>query len=280
VVLQHELATQSEDLEELVRELAVRKRDLETACASLEVARDQAERAARAKSVFLNLVSHELRTPLTVLQTYLQLLARGTAGTLAPPQHRIVEKLLASSRRLFRLIEALLEQARIQSGRLTTEPVPVDLAGVVAEVVEEAREQAEEKSLALSVSVPPELPPVVSDARLLRLILSNLVTNAVKFTSDGEVEVAVAYGGGAHRITVRDSGPGIPRERQRTVFEPFEQMEDVRHKHTPGVGLGLTLVKELVDALGGTVELRSAVGAGSTFVVVLPSVAQNARETA
>jgi signal transduction histidine kinase len=104
----------------------------------------------------------------------------------------------------------------------------------------------------------------------LRLVIVNLVGNAVKFTQQGEVLVYVSHERGAHRICVRDSGPGIPIEDQERIFEPFEQMEPVLHKHTRGVGLGLSIVKEMVEALSGRIELASEPGAGSTFTVVLP----------
>jgi signal transduction histidine kinase len=269
-VLQLELASQVRDLDALARELAHRKRALETACHSLRVARDQAEHAAKVKSMFLSLVSHELRTPLTALQTYLHLLARDAPASLPPKHQKTIAKMAGSSRRLFGLIESLLEQARIESGRLNVRIEPIDLAALAESAVEEARELAGEKPLAVSLSVVPGLPPLMSDRRLVRLVLGNLVSNGVKFAERGSVEVRLEHDGHAHRLVVKDSGPGIPPELQTAVFEPFEQLEPMRHKHTPGVGLGLALVRELVDALGGRIELHSEVGVGSIFTVLLP----------
>src|SRR5262249_52996986 len=96
--------------------------------------------------------------------------------------------------------------------------------------------------------------------------------NALKYTEQGAIEVSFGHADGAHHLVVRDTGPGIPPEQQMTIFEPFEQLEPIRQKHTPGVGLGLALVKEMAGALGGRVELTSQLGAGSTFSVVLPSI--------
>jgi signal transduction histidine kinase len=112
----------------------------------------------------------------------------------------------------------------------------------------------------------------VSDPRLLRLVIVNLVGNAVKFTPEGHVEVSVTCADGAHTFAVTDTGPGIPPEDHERIFEPFEQMEPIANKHTRGVGLGLSIVKEMVEALRGKLSLASALGKGSTFTVTLPSL--------
>jgi signal transduction histidine kinase len=119
-----------------------------------------------------------------------------------------------------------------------------------------------------------------SDARLVRLILVNLVGNAVKFCEHGVVEVSLSPCGEEHQIVVSDTGPGIPADKQSLIFEPFEQLEPVQQKHTPGVGLGLAIVREAVRALRGRVEVRSEVGQGSSFLVTLPSLPQEEAEQA
>ena len=269
-VLQHALASRLRDLEALAGEITARKRDLQTALDAARIARDHAEAASRVKSNFLSLVSHELRTPLTVIQTNLHLLKREAS---AASTQQMLGRIGNSTARLMSLIESLLEHTRIESGRLITHPEPLDLGGLAAEVVAEMRPQAEHKGLPLTLSVLPDLTPLEGDRRLVSLILVNLVGNAIKFTERGAVEVSVGCDGGQHRMVVKDSGPGIPLDRQHLVFEPFEQLEPVRYKHTPGVGLGLSLVREMLDAIGGRVELSSAVGMGSTFTVLLPSIA-------
>jgi signal transduction histidine kinase len=113
---------------------------------------------------------------------------------------------------------------------------------VAASTLSELAAQAEQKRLALRLTPAPELRPLRSDARLVRLILTNLVDNALKYTERGEVEVTLAYGAGVHRFAVRDTGPGIPGDMQTSIFEPFAHLDPVRHKHTPGLGLGLALV--------------------------------------
>ena len=113
-----------------------------------------------------------------------------------------------------------------------------------------------------------------TDRRLLRLVLANLVGNAVKFTERGSVTVSLGHSADTHSFEVSDTGPGIPPEDQRRIFDPFEQLDPIRHKHVPGVGLGLALVQQLVTALGGEITLESQVGRGSAFKVTLPSRAQ------
>jgi len=269
-ILGLELAGAGQDLETLVRELAARRRELQTALETAEVARDHAERASQVKTNFLRLVSHELRTPLTAQQLQLQLLERNRETPLTPRQEGVVRRLAVSSQRLQELVESLLEYSRLESGRLTTHVETLEPAAVAGEVVDELRPRAEEKGLDLRLTVAAELPPLRSDPRLLRVILSNLVDNAVKYTEQGRVEVALAWRDGEHHFSVSDTGPGIPPDQHALIFEPFEQLEPVRRKHTPGVGLGLALVKDLVEALGGQIRLRSEVGAGSTFTVSLP----------
>jgi PAS domain S-box-containing protein len=234
-----------------------------------QAARAEAEAASNVKTNFLRMVSHELRTPLTTLILQLQRLQREQDAFSARHQE-IVHKISLATARLMALIDALLDYVRIQSGRLILQPETLDLAALAADAVEELRPQAEQKQLDLCLLPVPELPPLLSDPRLVRLILVNLVVNAIKYTEEGSIEVALAYQDGAHRLAVTDTGPGIPLEQQEVIFQPFEQLEQVQRKHLPGIGLGLALVKEMVGALDGHIQLRSEIGAGSTFTVILP----------
>ncbi len=266
--LRTELDSQARDLETLVREVAARRRELEAAVDATRIARDEAERASRVKSNFLALVSHELRTPITLLHLQLERLARDRAPSEL--QRSAVPRLMGASRRLGALVEALLEHSRVTSGRIALRRETVNLGDLVKDVVEELRPQAEAKRLGVSVAVPRDLPATVTDPRFVRVIVANLVGNAVKFTEAGGVEVSLSAGEDGQRISVKDTGPGIPEVDFARIFEPFEQRDPVHMKHLPGVGLGLALVREIGAALGARVELRSAVGAGSTFTVVLP----------
>jgi signal transduction histidine kinase len=269
-VLQVEIAEQAEDVGRLAEEVARRKRELQTALDSMRFAREQAERASAQKTSLMHLVSHELRTPLSALVLQLERLRRDE-GSLDDRQRQVVERMRVSTARLVDLVESLLRFDQIQSGRLAARPEPFDLGRLAAEVTDEVRPQAEGKGLALEVAAPPDLPPLDSDPRLVRLVLVNLLGNAIKFTERGGVSVSVAAVPGAQRVLVRDTGRGIAPADLARIFEPFEQLETLARKHTPGVGLGLTLVRELVQALGGTVQVESAPGRGTDFTVSFPA---------
>jgi len=270
-VLEVELSGTRQSLESLAREVITRKRELEIAVESMRVARDHAEQASHVKTNFLRLVSHELRTPLTAISLQLQLLQRHRAGSLTTKEQDSLRKMNAAAIRLQDLIESLLEHARIDAGHLSMEKAPFDLRALAAALHDEAEPKAEEKGVQLLLNTPADLPLLNSDRRLVRLVLSNLVDNAIKFTASGEVEIRLTCEAGEHRIIVRDTGAGIPHELHRSIFEPFEQLEAISRKHTPGVGLGLALVQEMVAALGGRIELDSEPGRGSVFTVRLPS---------
>lgn len=269
-VLQEELETQAEDLEALAWELAQRRRELVVALDAARDAQMQAVKASEVKSVFLRLVSHELRTPLTSLTLQLDVLRRDKDRALTERQRRAVDRMASAVDRLLHLIEAVLEYSRIESGQLRARVEHFDLRALTSETMEQLRPEAVRKLLSLSLEATSELPPLYSDPSLVRMILVNLVGNAIKFTSLGGVTVSLAHGPEGHGIEVRDTGPGILPEDQDRIFEPFEQLDPVEKKHKAGVGLGLALVKAMVDALGGRVVLASTVGVGSAFTVVLP----------
>jgi signal transduction histidine kinase len=274
-VLETEIGGQVRDLETLAREVTQRKRDLSTALDSMRVAREQAERASQLKTDFLGMVSHELRTPLTALSMQFHRLLRGTGNELDAGQRTLVGRMQRSAGRLTELVESLLEYASLQSGRLVTHPEDLDLGEMATAAVDDARSPAEEKGLKLRIEVRTPLPPLRSDPRLVRLVLANLVQNAIKFTDRGTVDVSISAENAHHRLSIRDTGPGIPREEQERIFQPFVQLEPAARKHTPGVGLGLAIVRDLVTALGGRLALQSEPGLGSTFTVDLPSLARS-----
>jgi signal transduction histidine kinase len=269
-VLQRELESHEGDLVVLAGALVDRKRQLDGALDAMRGARDQAARASEVKSAFLNMVSHEHRTPLQIILLQLDRLERGPGSALTDDQRARTGRIRASAQRILALVDALLEYARVESGRLSLRVEDFDASALAADVVDEVRTSAEQKRLEVRLRVPAYLPPVPSDARLVRLVLSNLVENAVKYTERGHVEVAVEADGAELRFAVVDTGPGIADADRARIFEPFTQLEGVGRKHAAGVGLGLALVTQLLDALGGRLTLRSLVGSGSAFIVALP----------
>jgi signal transduction histidine kinase len=246
----------------------MRKRELDTALESARAAKEVAERESRLKTNFLNLVSHELRTPVTSLLLQVELSQRVAP---AGPQSQFVQRMHATTRRLVDLIVSLLDYAAIESNRLETHVETFDPRALAEEIQQDLEPQTRLKGLELRFVLADDLPPLETDRRRLRLVLVNLIVNAVKFTERGAVTVLLGHGAGGHSFEVRDTGPGIPAADRQRIFDPFEQLEPLRHKHAPGVGLGLAVVRQLVTALGGEVTLESEVGRGSAFKVSLPS---------
>ena len=253
------------------RDAEQRRRELETALQSMQVAREHAEHASGVKTDFLRLVSHELRTPLATLLLQVE---RLKLEPDADADHRkLVTNMHAQGQRLHHLIDGLLDFARIQSGRLELHVESADPSRVVNDCADELRPLAEANQLGLDLDLDTTAAPArfATDQRLLRLVVINLAHNALKFTPKGKVTIMLAGDARELRITVRDTGRGIPLADQQRVFEPFELLDPVRNKHVPGVGLGLALVHAIVTALGGTISLESIVDQGSSFTVTLPS---------
>jgi signal transduction histidine kinase len=269
-VLQYEVRSQVRDLEQLAHELAEQKRELASTLDAMRLARDQAEKASRVKSTFLRMVSHELRTPLAAMQRQVDRLAR--AADQFPEKYReLLMRCHGSIRKLSRLIEGVLEYTRMEGGGLEIARQVFNPREIALEVLALTTPHAEQKFLDVRLSASESLPLVETDPRLVRLVLLNLLENAVKFTDKGEIAVAVEIIGSSLKISVKDSGPGISEDAQALIFEPFEQIGPAENKHLPGIGLGLTLVREMVGALGGVVEVDSRLGQGATFVVIVPT---------
>jgi len=270
-ILRAELATREFDVGALAEQLTERKRRLESLAESLSDALEHAEIASRFKTSLLRLVSHELRTPLGALQLQLERLSGEHRGPLNEAQQQLIVRMRRSLARLTDMIQSLLEYARIESGRLELFVETFDLRELAQGVVDDFAPQAESKGLGLHLQAPKESAEFESDARLVRLVLVNLVANALKFTERGQVVLSVELGPDACSLRVQDSGPGIEPSLRTAVFEPFFQGESAGHRqYTQGAGLGLSLVREMLHALGGSIELSSDLGVGSTFQISVP----------
>ena len=230
-----------------------------------------AEREAEnAKEDFFALVSHELRTPLTAILGYVELLL-GDDGDALPTEHArhlaVVER---NAQRLLRLVGDLLFAAQVERGSLLLEPGTVDLPQLVRDAVALARPRAEECDIALTVEVAP-LGPCLGDRDRLAQVLDNLLSNALKFTPPGgRVAVRLRARGGIARLELQDTGVGIPEEELPKLFDRFYRAANASTGAVPGLGLGLMIVRAIVEGHGGTIAIDSEVGRGTTFVVELP----------
>lgn len=235
----------------------------------------EAEDASRAKSRFFAAVSHELRTPLHAIVGYTHLLSTDSYGQMPSPATRAAERASVCAEHLARLIDDVLLLTTTEIDRLPVYPSPVALGPYLDEVLEPLRRQALAKGLGFELHAPPTLPQVETDPERVRQLLYALVTNAVKFTSRGRIRVvlrAVDAGVPALEVSVEDTGPGMAPEDSARVFEAFEQVcDDARtdsiHR---GTGLGLTIARQLARLLGGTLQVDTVPGAGSTFRFRLP----------
>lgn len=237
--------------------------------AELKRTNEELERASLLKSEFLSTMSHELRTPLNVIIGYLDLLEDGAFGALAMEQEPPVRRAGRSARELFELITATLDLSRIDAGVFSLDLRPVELRELVAALVVGARDLPMQPGVELRWDIEPGLRTLETDQRMLRLILRNLVGNALKFTSHGSVSVTARREGAGVEFSVADTGVGIPREAQQKIFEPFHQLGGASGEPS-GVGLGLHIVGRLVALLGGEIDLESTPGEGATFRVWLP----------
>jgi len=223
----------------------------------------------RVKSDFLATMSHELRTPLNSILGFSDLLQTG--GALNDRQRRWVENIQNSGQQLLALINDVLDLAKVEAGKMTLKPESFAFAEVSAGVVASLRPISEKKNIDLRQNVDPELPALRQDAGKIRQILSNLLSNALKFTPEGGRVLLKARADGEQLICeIIDNGVGIAPEDQEAIFEKFRQAGRTLTREHEGSGLGLSIVRELAKLLGGDVELKSDIGRGSTFTVTLP----------
>jgi signal transduction histidine kinase len=233
-----------------------------------------AQEASRAKSDFLAIVSHELRTPLSAVIGYAGLLEEGIAGELNDKQLEYLTSVRRSAEHLIRLIEQVITFARLEGDHERLQTGPVEVSRLVSDIGTLTRPLADRKGLRLILTIPSDGPVVEHDEKKIAQILINLVTNAVKYTDEGDVRLEAEVTDSELVLRVRDTGPGIPADKLGEIFEPFRQLEDPRTRREGGTGIGLSIVKNLTRLMGGEVGVSSRPGAGSTFTVRLPLLPQ------
>jgi PAS domain S-box-containing protein len=230
----------------------------------------EAQDASRAKDEFLAVLSHELRTPLTPVLGWVRMLR---SGTLAPEAtERALDTVERNTRLQAQLVEDLLDVSRIIAGKLSLDLRPVALGPLVDAVIESTAASAVGKSITVTRDVEPDLPRIEADANRLQQVLANLLSNAVKFTpAGGRVDVSVRCAGDSMCLTVADTGDGLAPEIAPHIFDRFRQADSTITRQHGGLGLGLSIVRHIVEGHGGTVQATSeGVGRGTTFTVMLP----------
>ena len=266
------LESRTRELELANHRLRKQASELESKQTELEGARAQSEEANRAKSQFLATMSHELRTPLNAIGGYMQLIELGVHGPLTDAQRNALKRVGRSQRHLLRLVNEVLNLARIESGHVQYEVETVSLSRALAEVIPMIEPQLADAGIELSSSVPEGL-AVNADREKVEQILINLLTNAVKFTAEsGRIEVRGRYHADGHRagVAVLDTGIGIRENKLDSIFDPFVQLSVRSDNHTAGSGLGLAISRDMARGMGGDIEVTSSLGIGSEFTLWLP----------
>ncbi len=259
-----ELLALNEELQSQAEELAVQKK-------ALEDKTRQVEEANRLKSEFLSNMSHELRTPLNAILGMTRLLKDEASGITGEQQAGYLEIIERNGQNLLELINDILDISKIEAGKVEIIWSRIDLKAFTQEVLQSVRALADEKELELGAELDPEADFIISDPDKLRQILLNLLSNAIKFTEKGSISVITrCEEENKISLAVRDTGIGISEDELEYIFDAFRQVDSSTTRVYGGTGLGLNIVKKLVDLLGGEIHVESQVGMGSTFTVTLP----------
>ncbi|HIP87230.1 MAG TPA: GAF domain-containing protein [Anaerolineales bacterium] len=232
---------------------------------------EQVRQANLAKSEFVSLVAHELRTPMTSIRGYADMLLKEMVGPLNDQQKQFLQTIRSNVERMRILVSDLQDISRIETGRLRLEIQPTSLADALREALRTVQGQIEAKGQHLSIQVPGDLPTVQADPSRLAQVMTNLLSNAHKYTPEGgQIEVRAWTDGRFVRCAVSDTGIGISPEDQERLFTKFFRADNPIVRDQPGTGLGLCIVKNLVELQGGEIEVESAVGEGTTFTFSIP----------
>ncbi len=239
--------------------------------AELDTQAEQLRQASDLKSRFLSYMSHEFRTPLGSIRSITRLLSDELDGPLSPEQHKQVLFISGAAGELSDMVDDLLDLAKIEAGRITISPAWFDMLDLFSALRGMFRPIVDANAVDLIFEEPQDMPRLYTDDKKLAQILRNFISNALKFTQQGEVRVSArAEGDGQVCFAVSDTGIGIPEDLHGNLFEDFVQIDTPLQKRLRGTGLGLSLCKRFAELLGGRVGVTSQPGVGSTFFVIIP----------
>ncbi len=234
----------------------------------------QIKRLERIKTEFVSVASHQLRTPLTAMNWYLEMMLAGDTGKLSDQQKDYLEEVYRGSNRMVSLVNDLLNISRLESGKLRIKPAPTDLTALVKDIIKEVEPLTRAKNCDILFESSADRQEVALDARLVRQVIHNLITNAIKYT-DGQkrncyLAVKIEESSISYLVSVADNGIGIPAVVQPRIFEKFVRADNAIKVEAEGSGLGLYIARLIMEASGGSISFASQEGAGSKFTVTIP----------
>jgi len=266
-----ELTVSNEDLQASYAELEATSAELEEANKRLAEVNEELKGIDRLKTDFLQTISHELRSPLSPILGYLDLLKEGKAGELSPKQKNMVEEMQASGRNMLMLVDELLEVISIEAGNLLLDFEDLDLHLILEQCIKDIGRYADEKKIEMVTRIPSGPLWLMGDVRRLTDIFTHLLQNAVKFNRQGgKIAVEALNRDNGVEVIVSDTGIGIPKEKLAQVFGLFYQVDSSSTRYHEGIGLGLYLVKRLVDLHSGTITVESEEGVGTRVSIFIP----------
>ena len=226
----------------------------------------------KAKTEFVSLASHQLRTLLSTVKWYEEMLLAGDVGELNEQQKKYLDEVYRSNQRMVELVNALLDVSSLELGTFVMEPEPTDICMLARSVIAEQQPQIATRNIHFSFSSGKDIPLMQADPKLLRMAMQNILSNAVKYTPEGgTIKFYISTAGAKHLLVkISDTGYGIPKNQQDQIFTKLFRADNVRDKDTDGTGLGLYIVKSIVDNSGGSIWLSSVVNQGTKFYVKLP----------
>ncbi len=270
IAFSKQLEIQNNELEVQKNELSVHSSELAEQNTELEMQKRQLDDANKMKTSFLSSMSHELRTPLNSVIALSGVLNRRLEGKIAPEEYSYLEVIERNGKQLLLLINDILDLSRIEAGREVVEINRFDISELIQEVFESIEPIAKQKSIVINFQVEGILPVIESDYEKIRHILQNIISNAVKFTEEGSVEIQVSHIDGSISILVSDTGIGISSNSMPYIFNEFTQADGSNSRKFGGTGLGLAIAKKYADLLGGDITVESTPDRGSKFRLTLP----------